>query len=198
MKKFVVAVAIVVILLSAQISQAADLQEGWYVKLGWVDVRGWDGMRERVVDWDFTGPLGSVGPFEVTSPDPLWARRMISVPNTVSGIAPGTSVDLWGEPLSLVDFPITEVVVCYDTNYDAAKMRLQLFMYQQDTGFTLLWSEERSGLHQVWSNVLGQFQMIPVGYSPVFRVTVIPEPSTVLALFSGALCTFVACWRWKK
>jgi len=193
-----VVIVILCMLAFAGAAHAADLQAGWYVKLGLVDVRGWDGYQWGIVDWNFVGGLGTYGPFEVTSPDPVWARRMVSVPSSVSGVAPGTSVDLWGEPAIPIGFPVSEVVVCYDTNYDATRMRLELLMYRADVGFTMLWAENRSGLHQVWTNVLGPSQVIPLGYSPVFRVTVVPEPGPFLAIIWGMLCKSVSGRRWRR
>lgn len=185
MKKGFAVFAVVLFLLSTQVTHAANLEEGWYVKIGWVTVGGWDGTSDRIIDWDFTSDLGIVGPFNVTSPDPLWARRMVSVDSTVSGIAPGTNIDLWGAPVAEVTFPITEVVICYDTNYDATQMRLELLIYSPDAGFTLLWSESKSGTHSVWTNVLGQSQYIPIGYVPVFRVTAVPEPPVAVVFVTG-------------
>ena len=186
MKGFAV-FAVVLFLLSTQVTQAATLEEGWYVKLGLVDVRGWDGTSYCVIDWNFTGDLGMVGPFSVTSPDPVWARRMVSVDSTVSGIAPGTSVYLWGTPVTEVTFPITGVVPYYDTDYDASRMRLQLLMYHADAGYTILWEQNRSGVWGDAGSVLSQNQSIPIGYTPVFRVTVIPEPMSLIVLSSGLI-----------
>jgi len=183
---------ILCMLVFAGAAHAADLQAGWYVKLGLVDVRGWDGYQWGIVDWNFVGGLGTYGPFEVTSPDPVWARRMVSVPSSVSGVAPGTSVDLWGEPTREVNFPISAVVPCYDTYYDASQMRLQLLMYKQDAGFTLLWEQARSGFWGDWSNVLSGSQVIPVGYSLVFRVTVVPEQGSLLVTICALASTLLS------
>ncbi len=184
MKKFVVAVAIVVLLLSAQVSQAADLQEGWYVKLAAVALYGFDyGINFYTgTAWHFTGELGEHGPFTVTSPDPVWAERTIAVNETVSGIAPYTSVYLWGEPENPVTYDVTEIGLFWETDYDAASMRLELLSYD-GFDFTLLWSQDKSGFNSGYHNVLSAWQQIPVGSVPVFRVTAIPEPSSLLALF---------------
>ena len=85
MKKFVVAVAIVVLLLSAQVSQSADLQEGWYVKLGGVAIYGVIPQTGQPVGlgWHFTTPAGQYGPFLVDQPDSTWAQLVVSVTQDV-------------------------------------------------------------------------------------------------------------------
>ncbi len=184
MKKLVVALAIGVILLSAQVSQAADLQEGWYVKLGMVTLWGFDyGINFYTgTDWHFTGEIGEHGPFTVTSPDPVWAERTIAVNETVTGIAPYTSVYLWGEPENPVTYDVTALGLYCETNYDASCMRLELLSYD-GIDFTLLWTQDKSGFNTGIRNVLSSSQMIPIGSVPVFRVTVVPEPSSLLIVF---------------
>ncbi len=184
MKKLVVALAIVVLLLSAQVSQAVDLQEGWYVKLAAVALFGFDyGINFYTgTAWYFTGELGEYGPFTVTSPDPVRAERLIAVTETASRIAPGTSVYLWGEPENAVTYDVTEMGPYWETNYDASCMRLELLSYD-GVDFTLLWTQDKSGFNAGIRNVLSSSQMIPIGSVPVFRVTVVPEPSSLLILF---------------
>lgn len=195
-------IAILVILLLLGLGSAAhavDLEAGWYVKLFGVSLGGLVGEGGwQVVNWHFTGGLGTSGPFEVTSPDPLWAERVVSVPQTVKGVTAGTSVYLWGEPVSSVDFIVRQLGVGYDTLYDASRMRLDVLMYKESEGFTLLWSQGLSGFQQGWPNVLEESQAIPVGYQPVFRVAVVPEPCSTSAMLVGITLAVVVRRRRKQ
>lgn len=186
-----VALLLVVLIMSltlAQLSQAADLQSGWYVKLAGVALFGpiSEPPYRTGTDWNFTGELGAYSPFEVSSPDPVWAERMVSVPVSATGVPVGTSVYLWGQPVDPVNYPVDAITFHYETNYDASQMQLQLLMYKPDSGYTLLWSQSQSGYHSAWENGLTFPQKIPVGYVPVFRVTAVPEPSAMLVLLTGA------------
>ena len=183
MKKGFAVFAVLLLLSLSQVTQAVTLEEGWYVKLGGVALFGFDPVLSFYTgaDWHFTVDTGDQGPFNVASPDPVWAERMVSVPETVTGVIPGASVYLWGEPTYPVTYAITEVGFFWETNYDASRMRLDLLAYD-GAGFTLLWSQDNSGLDSGFRNVLTASQSIPVGSVPVFRVTVVPEPSSMLAM----------------
>jgi len=181
------AIIVVLLLLTAQACLAVDLEAGWYANLGLVDIHGWGPSGEVVVSWNFTGALGPQEPFEVTSPDPVWARRSVTVLQTTTGIAPGTAVYLWGEPVTPITFDIIDVVPYWETDYDATRMQLQLLSYSPQTGFTLLWSQTASGHNLSFSGLLSGFQEIPLGAEPVFRVIVVPEPCS-FAVLVAACC----------
>ncbi len=190
MRVVVVVVAVLSLAVLVQTGQAADLQAGWYVKIAGVGLYGQtpEPPYEIATGWNFTGDLGTYGPFEVSSPDPVWAERMVSVPASVSGVTPGTAVYLWGEPAYPVFYDVRRVDFHIETNYDASQMQLQLLMYKPDLGYTLLWSQSRSGYQFYWVSPLIFPQTIPLGYVPVFRVTTmpaVPEPGGVLLLLVG-------------
>ncbi len=193
MNRLGVALAVVFVLALAGAVQAADLQAGWYVKLGGVALWGWDWQANRYtgVDWDFTGPLGTYGPFEVTQPGPVWPQRMVSVPSAVSGVPPGTAVDLNGQPRSSLTFAVDRLDFAYETYYDATQMRLSLYLQHSDGNADLLYSETRSGLHSTFPEIpFDDWQML-ADDRLVFRVTVVPEPSSLLAVLlptATALC----------
>lgn len=193
MKKALVLLAVLSLLLAASAIQAADLQAGWYVKMAGVALFGpiKQPPYHTGTGWNFTGGLGTYGPFKVSSPDPLWAERMVSVPTSVSGVTPSTSVYLWGQPVDPVYYDVREVQFFCETNYDASQMQLQLLMYNStDHNYTLLWSQSQSGYRSSWVSALTFPQKIPVGYVPVFRVTTVPEPSALLVVITGAGAVF--------
>ena len=188
MKKITVVLAVLLLLALAQMGQAADLQAGWYIKLGGVGLFGAIPQSPYYTgtDWNFTTELGTYGPFEVTSPDPVWAERMVSVPVSVTGVSAGTSVYLWGQPIDPVYYPVDDVSFHWETNCDKSVVQLELLMYSPSSGYTKLWSYSQSPYTSDASNVLTFPQKIPVGYVPVFRVSVVPEPNGLLALLTGA------------
>lgn len=183
-----VVIVVLCMLAFAGATHAADLQAGWYVKLGGFSTRGWNGSQWAAVEWTFSGGLGVWGPFEVTSPHVWWPQRQVIVHTTVTGVPAGTSVYLWGIPERPIDFAASELVIGWETDYDAANMRLELLMYQEGQGYTLLWAQNQSGYHHDYPNLLGPSQVIPIGCSPVFRVVVLPEPNPVFALLAGLPC----------
>ena len=182
MKKFAIVLAVLSLLVLGQVTYAANLQSDWYVKLFGISLYGWDGQQYQVVDWNFKGGLGQSGPFQVTNPDPVRAERMVSIPNSTSNTPIGTSVYLWGEPARPINWTINEIAVGYDTSYNAAQMRLELLMYKEQVGYTLLWSQNNTGTSWGIHNVLSNSQYIPAGYQPVFRVTVVPEPAGIMII----------------
>jgi hypothetical protein len=174
------------------VGQAADLQAGWYVKLAGVGMFGpiSEPPYRTGTGWNFTGELGMYGPFEVSSPDPVWAERMVSVPVSVTGVAAGTSVYLWGQPTWAVYYPVDALDFYWETNCDKSVVQLELLMYNPSYGYTKLWSYSQSPYNSGFDNVLTFPQEIPIGYVPVFRVSVVPEPNGVIVLLTGAGAVF--------
>jgi len=200
MKRLTVILFLLHVLGLTQAAHAVDLEAGWYVKLGSVALYspyGWGGPGRQSVAWNPVGGLGTYGPFEVTTTAEWWPQRVVSVPSTAVGVVPGTGAWLWGELEHPVDYPFAEVSLHWETNYDASKMRLELLMYKQDEGLTLLWAEDRSGLQSGYHNVLSPVQYIPLGYEAVFRVIAVPEPSTIGA-FGLGLAGTSAIWRRRR
>jgi len=188
MKKTAAVVTVVLLLLAAQAAFAVDLEAGWYVKLGGVALHGIvPGEGTWTTGWNFVDGLGDHGPFRVTGFDTRVPQRMVSVPEDAFNVAPGTSVYLWGEPDSPVVWPVSEVVVYWDSYYQASKMRLELLKYTGEGEFAVLWVQDESGASLHWDNVLTQGQEIEVESVPVFRVTVVPEPASAIVLAIGSV-----------
>lgn len=188
LKSLVLVGALSGLLGTAQVSEAVDLQAGWYVKLGSGMLSGIDPIYQRpnTVDWNFVGSLGAFGPFEVTYQS--WQeQRVVTVPTSVSGVAPGTSIWLWAEPSDPVYWPISLVGVRWETNYQADRMILELYKYSTSGVYTLLWAQNRSGYNHYHGNLLGQWEEIEIGSIPVFRVRVVPEANTCAALLIPSL-----------
>ncbi len=188
MKRFTAILVVIVLAVLSQAGQAADLKAGWYVKLASVAL--YNSQHQVGTRFNFTGDLGASGPFYVSSPDPLWAERMVSVPVSAVGVPGGTSVYLWGTPQTIPNYVIDSVSFAWETNCDSSIMQLQLLMYKPDVGYTLLWSHNQSGYNSDNGNVLRPGLVIPVGYMPVFRVTVVPEPNGLLVLIAGSGALF--------
>ena len=181
MKRLAIALVVIGLLTVSQVTHAANLEEGWYVKIGAVAFFGVDGDGMWGIDWDFTSPLGVSGPFDVAQPDMLWPQRLVSVPYDVTGVIFGTGVDLYGQPEPPVDFLVQSIFFICDTFYEASQMRLELLIKRANGNTELIWSQTRSG------PVLGGPE-IPLDDlfgsddSFVFRVTTVPEPSSLQVL----------------
>ncbi len=189
MKRIAVSVALVVFLSMARGGHAADLQAGWYVKRWAVSLEFYDELgRPNSVHWSFAGGMGTYGPCEGTSPDPIWAERLGTIPTTALDVAPGTGVYLGGVPDVEIPFDLTGVGMGYETNYDASQVRLELLDYSGSTGYTLLWAESRSGLQHAFQTVVWSYEpVIRRGHAVVFRVTTVPEPCGLVVVLTG-LC----------
>lgn len=183
MRKLVFVLALF-LLLAAQIGQAADLQAGWYVKLGNVAVFGVDPntRRETAIDWSFAGGLGSYGPFEVTSPGATYPQRVVTVPSTVNGAASGAYIDLTGMPDIPIGFTPNSLQFVYNTYYDVSQMRFDLFVRHSDGTIETLFSETRSGQHSGVPTVFLLGRYSPISDTLVFRTSVVPEPSSAITL----------------
>jgi len=184
MKKLSVISAALLLLTLAQIGQAADLQAGWYVKLGGVALYGTDpgSGHEVAVDWSFAGPVGPAGPFEVAQSDPLWPQRTVSVPASTN-VPDGTAVDLFGQPKTPITFAVTRLDLIYETNYVASQMLAQLFVEHTSGQSELLWQESRSGLHNRYATLLaGTGRTLAPSDTIYFRVVAVPEPSGLSVL----------------
>jgi hypothetical protein len=181
MRKAAVLLAVLVVVLLPQIGQAADLQAGWYANVGTMSTAGWRDGVFTSLGWTF-GDQGNVPSyFEVTSPDDWWPQRAVVVSDSITHAVAGATVYLWAVPEIQVDFVLTDVNIHWETYYDASQMQLQLLAYD-GVGYTLLWSEQGVGAHSGYRNVLDLHQSVPVGSTPVFCVTVVPEPSCLFTL----------------
>lgn len=83
---------------------------------------------------------------------------------------------------TLARYAVDAVSFFWETNCDKSLIQLELLMYNSTYGYSKLWSYSQSPYNSGYNNVLVFPQKIPVGYVPVFRVSVVPEPSSVLVL----------------
>ena len=199
MKRLAIALVVIGLLTVSQVTHAANLEEGWYVKLGGVALFGFDPatMSEFAADWNFTSPLGQSGPFSVTQPAPTWPQRLVVVEETASGIAPGTGVDLWGAPL--LSLPktgyLTYLSFACDTTYDATQMRLSVLIGHTDGTEDTIWEQSRSGSnHGAPSIYLGNHTMLSSD-TFLFRVAAVPEPTSFLAVLMPCV---IGIWRRRR
>ena len=182
MKRLAIALVVIGLLTVSQVTHAANLEEGWYVKIGAVAFFGVDGDGMWGIDWDFTSPLETSGPFDVTQPDPLWPQRMVSVSTTMFGVPNGTAIYLYGQPRVPIQRPTTDLQITSETYYDASQMLIQLFVQHGDGSTELLWTEPRSGHHTGGGSVLWPSQTILPTDTIYFKVTAVPEPSSCLTV----------------
>ena len=186
MKRLAIALVVIGLLIVSQVTQAANLEEGWYVKLGGVGILGYTpSVGPWNYEWDFVGGLGNDGPFVITSPDAFYPQRLVSVPQDTIGVAPGTSLYLWGKPMSPLpqNGIITGIGFHWETNYDAAVMRVDLLMCDPEQSYTTVWSQNKSGFH--WGIPDVNISISPTTYQPAFRITVIPEASGLPVILAG-------------
>jgi hypothetical protein len=190
MKKLLLLFAVLLLVGLAPPTQAADLEAGWYVKLGGFFTLGFDGAQWHAVDWSFVGGLGTFGPFEVTSPHPWWPQREIRVPGTTTAPT-GTALYFWLEPEVPVSYDVYEAVPRWETSYDASRMRLEMLIGREGEPLALLWAQDQSGSNWGYHNVLTGLQHIPAGYQPVLRVVVLPEPGCLMCVVCGSMVFFI-------
>ena len=121
----------------------------------------------------------------ITSPDAFYPQRLVSVPQDTIGVAPGTSLYLWGKPMSPLpqNGIITGIGFHWETNYDAAVMRVDLLMCDPEQCYTTVWSQNKSGFH--WGIPDVNISISPTTYQPAFRITVIPEASGLPVILAG-------------
>ena len=187
-RKGVFLIVMLCILAVAGAAHAVTLEQGWYAQIRTMMIMVYD--QDGVpIPWgggDFNTPPGMYGPFQVTK-DPYSYSRTVSVPSTVYGVAPGTSVEL---PILtyLADTSIIAVLgMDARTNYDASRMRLQLIQHDQSTGgTTVLWEQAQS--NDYWDGVT-MSDLHPAGLA--FRVIAVPEPGTLVSLIFGVVGTAV-------
>lgn len=196
MKRLAIALVVIGLLTVSQVTHAANLEEGWYVKIGAVGILGYTpNVGPWNYDWDFTSPLGTVGPFLVTQPDPLWPQRLISVQN-LNDVPSGTAVDLFGQLRYAVpnNAVVTGISVPLATNYDATQMQLQVLIHHQSGIDDLLWSQTTSGHIMGTKDISTGKYSIAAGDSLLLRVTTVPEPGSLLCL-ALPLLTFSLRYR---
>lgn len=200
MRKLAVMLGVLLLLGLCGTAPAADLEAGWYVKIGAVGVSGYTpGVGPWDYEWDCTNAPGSLGPYTLshpTEPDPLFPQIMVSVSNTVSDVPSGTAVDLHGQLRYAVpsDAVVTGVSIPLETNYDATQMLLQVLVHHQSGTDDLLWSQTTSGHIMGTKDISTTMYLVAAGDSLVLRVTTVPEPGSFLCL-AVPLVTFSLRYR---
>lgn len=196
MKRITVILAVVSLLALCHISQAADLQAGWYAKISSVDIYSYDDQYHlpylRGGGW-FTEPTGLHYPFDVTDEgyqtDSL--RRITVVQDTVAGPDQSLTLSLWvGVGYSEIAF----LNIHWHSNYDASQMVLEFWQEWNDGSKHLLWSQGQSG-EQFGDKVIDGSLLANGEYR--FKVNVVPEPSSLTGLIL-ALPVLVGFARRRK
>lgn len=193
------AVALVVLLLLALCPalHAADLHEGWYMRVNgpqvYTDV---DGRPELRADGQFTTPFGVYGPFTVSSGGfyPSSFYRYVSVDTDAFGVGPDDSLVLpltfgMGDTESFLYMRIS-----WATNYDPTHVFLEFWRIRMDGTEERVWSQQTAGPTHGSADILYNATHEGGFY---FKVNVVPEPSSV-AVLSGLVGGMSAALRFKR
>ncbi|HET6456697.1 MAG TPA: PEP-CTERM sorting domain-containing protein [Armatimonadota bacterium] len=165
---------------------AADLQEGWYVRVSSVHIWQYDQLNDPFIrdEGDFYDtPPGQYGPFQVS--DGTYHStidRWVSVPSAISA-GPGDSLVMpltfgmtLGEPIAYLGF-------YWETNYDPSQMRLEFWQENYYTSVQeLLWAQTLSSYRYG-----GATPLTDATYEGQFfvKIAVIPEPSSMIIFSAG-------------
>lgn len=190
---------VMLLLLPACSSQAAELQAGWYANPLGIDFfqRLEDYTEVNVGSVTFTTPAGDHGPFRVGVLDTR--ARTVTVPNTSYGVSPAESLVLPTNLLPSMFYDLTRVdhmEVYWSTNYDASQMMLELWgrtTSQQD--YSKMWFQPLSGQRQGLTNLEGGDLR---DASFFFRIAVVPEPGAVTCLAAGLSCFVLYAGRRRR
>ena len=176
------------ILLSVALSgsaPAADLQAGRYANVSSVSLYQYDSQGYPFIRaglWFTTSP-GMYGPFLVGD-GPYHTRdwRDISVPSTVTGVGPDSSLVLpvgtgmtLGEPIAWISIP-------WVADYDATQMQLEFWRTRSNGIAERLWAQQLSGYRYGSVDVAQNTFLEGPLY---FKVSVIPEPASFNLLVGG-------------
>jgi hypothetical protein len=191
MRKAAVVLAVLVVALLPQVGQAADLQAGWYVKLGLVMFYGTipTPPYEAWVGWDPSITPGAYGPFEVATDATPYAPYpvVVSVPTTQTGVPAGIGVTIHGQPATQFAWTATGLYVPYETNYDPSEMRIELYLHHSSGQDELIW-QQMAGHRTGNVNVLdASGRTISADDSIYFGVVAVPEPPQLMALLLPTL-----------
>jgi len=182
MKRLALILVIAGLVCLAQAGQAATLQADWYAKVNmlYVFTYGDYGPQLHAEGYFYQTPPGQYGPFLVTDgPCHEAYARYVSVPTDVSGVGQGSSLTL---PVSIgmsTCDPIAYVYFSWATRYDPSQMHLDLWRTRADGTDECLWSQLQSGVRGGEAYVAYDSLLEGPYY---FRVSVVPEPSSVACL----------------
>lgn len=176
----------------AQVGQAATLSSTWYVNL-WAPAIFTYGEQGAALSGDgyfYSTPAGQYGPFQVADPYGDRVELKITLPHTVYGAGPEQSLVI---PFSTglgAGTRIAYLSLAGVTSYDPNGMYLGLYRTRDDGTTETLWTQKQDGTTGLAGHVA--YDIVSDGQF-FFRVNVVPEPSTTLALLFGcaALAAFV-------
>jgi hypothetical protein len=189
MKGFAI-VFVLLCLVLAQASQAADLAAGSYVKFGgvglwWTDPNTY---MPSAVDWNPTISPDTYGPFQVTTDTAQYAPCPVTatVLTEQDGVPAGTGVTIYGQTDGQITQPVNRIDVALETNYDASQMQIEMYQHHASGFDELIWDQTRSGYQTGGLDVFqGTYKTLPVGDSIYFKIVAVPEPSQAMTLIIG-------------
>lgn len=177
---------------------AVELQQGWYVKFGYVEMEGqrWTGdhIESWLSDWSASSATGQNGAVSIEQGDVNYKRgRIISVTQNAS-VAQGVLFEDYGPGFCSSVYPYYDTVsVGWRTNYDSSAIRLQLLRRRSGQPDELVWEQMQSGMAYADQNVWNSSPLLP-GDAVVFRIVAVPEPS----VFSGLACTMMCAFAFGR
>jgi hypothetical protein len=179
-------------------AHAVQLEQGWFVKWGWTALYGHDNLTNSQfgVSWYPTSPTGDSGPINIQSWGYLSHGRIVTVSQSVD-VPPGTLFEDFGRYYHVPNNAYDQLYFEWETNYDAAKMQLQVIRKHLDGASELFWTQSLSGHQLGYINIEHIYPVILDGEKIEFQLVVVPEPPTwlVLGLFTACLLLSRTCAR---
>jgi len=186
MKKLSVISAVLLLLILAQVGQAADLQAGWYANVYAVEVYtyGYQGMPQLTTGaYFYSTPPGQYGPFKVWGGNPqVDFERDVSVPSSALNLGADQSLVL---PLTIPLSNGTRIAYlsfAWQTDYDGSQMYIDLWRTRASGATEQVWAQRQSGLQFNTTHVAFDATLDGPYY---FKVNVVPEPPTVMPILLG-------------
>lgn len=196
MKRLAIVLAVISLLALCQTSQAVDLQAGWYANISGVYVftYGDYGLPYLRGPAPFLTEPGQYGPFTVTGGSPYYqGRRYVSVATPAYGVTPAQSLIL---PINLaVGDTVAYLDIACETDYDSSAMVLEFWREYTSGPKELLWAQHGSGLQ--YATFQTAYDADPNAASYYFKVSIVPEPASLLSLVCG-IAGIGYCWRRRR
>jgi hypothetical protein len=180
------------LVLSASVLSAVELQQGWYARFGFVDlgsrVPAGDHMDEWLTQWLPASALVTTGPILVQQAEPAFHfGRSVSI-SANTQVSPGVVFEDVGA--FTFQWPYYQYVsFSSETYYDANIMQLQILRRRAGSQDELLWAQSASW-HVGSGMELWPFSNIISGDQIVFRVVALPEPSGIVGVVVGVAFAF--------
>jgi hypothetical protein len=166
-------------------THALTLQEGWYAWFGGVyaQVTYYPSGESYYAFWQPTTSLGQYGPVTVGLWEGYSSTRRVTVPADAS-VSPGVLFEDAGS-FSGLDREFSELYINWETDYDATKMRLQLFRRRAGQADHLLWEQAASGHRVADGTPMVDYPILVPGDGLTFSIAALPEPASVTGLACG-------------